>query len=72
MSLLGTLVFALVAFLGLVAAKRPETFARYFLAGSQRERLAGNTDVVSRTGWIIFGCGLLTAVAMLVESAMSR
>ena len=71
-SLPSTLVFASVAVLGLLAAKRPELLVRYFLAERQRERLTGNMHAVSWTGWIIFGGGVFTLVAMLFESTIHR
>ena len=60
-------LFGTLALLGLLAAKRPEVFARYFLAEQQRERLANNMSAVSWTGWIIFGCSAFTVIAMLVS-----
>lgn len=51
------LVFAVIALMALYAALRPEQYARYFLAKWQRERICGQFNVLSWTGWIIFvGC----------------
>jgi hypothetical protein len=60
-------LFGTLALLGLLAAKRPEVFVRYFLAEQQRERLAGQMSAVSWTGWMIFGCSALTVIAMLIS-----
>lgn len=58
------LIFALVGCLGLVAALRPEVYARYFLAESQRRALSGNLRALSFTGWVIF-CGCMAVVIAL-------
>jgi p-aminobenzoyl-glutamate transporter AbgT len=58
------LIFALVGCLGLLAALRPEVYARYFLAESQRRALSGNLRALSFTGWIIF-CGCMAVVIAL-------
>ena len=51
------LIFALVGCIGLLAALRPEAYARYFLAESQRKTLSSNLKALSLTGWVIFvGC----------------
>ena len=63
--ILAELAFVVVAILGLLAALRPRVFAQYFLAGWQRERLAGNVSALSWTGWIIFGCSAFTLIALL-------
>jgi hypothetical protein len=52
--LAGLLIFALVGCMGLFAALRPETYARYFLAEYQRRALSGKFRALSFTGWIIF------------------
>jgi hypothetical protein len=65
-------IFGTVAVLGLFAAKRPDAFARYFLVKQQRERLSGKMNSLASTGWIIFGCGLLTSVAIFFEAVLGR
>ncbi len=58
------LVIAVIALMALYAALRPEQYARYFLAKWQRERLSGEFNVLSWTGWAIFaGC---IAIALFV------
>jgi hypothetical protein len=66
------MVFGIVGFLGLLAAKRPHVFVRYVLADWQRERLEGNMAAVSWTGWIIFGCAAFTLAVMLIAGAAGR
>jgi len=61
--LAGLLIFALVGCLGLLAALRPETYARYFLAEYQRRALSGKFRALSFTGWIIFS---LCTIAIIV------
>jgi len=58
--LVALLIFALVGCLGLFAALRPEAYARYLLAESQRKALSGNLRALSLTGWLIFcGCTIV-------------
>jgi hypothetical protein len=64
------MIFGFVAFMGLLAAKRPELFARYFLAEWQRRNLAGNMAALSWTGWVLFGCGAFSAVMILIASVL--
>lgn len=66
------LVFGIVAALGLLAAKRPHVFARYFLAEWQRQRLSDNMSGLVWTGWIIFGFGVLAVCAMVISNALQR
>ena len=62
------LIFALVACMGLFAALRPEAYARYFLAESQRRALSSNLKALSLTGWAIFvGC-MVVAIAIPFQS----
>ena len=58
------LIFALVGCLGLLAALWPETYARFFLAESQRQALCGDLKGLSFTGWVIF-CGCMAVVIAL-------
>lgn len=62
------LIFGIVAALGLLAAKRPQIFARYFLAEWQRQRIRDNMNGLVWTGWMIFGFGTLTVCAMVVSA----
>ena len=62
------LIFGIVAALGLLAAKRPQIFARYFLAEWQRQRIRDNMNGLVWTGWMIFGFGTLTVSAMVVSA----
>ncbi len=71
MTILVAIGFASVGLLGLLAAKRPETFGRYFLAEWQRERLAGNVKAASWTGWVIFGFCIFSAAMILLEAAFN-
>jgi hypothetical protein len=51
------LVFGSIVCVGLLAALRPQVFARYFLTESQQRALSGNLSVISMTGWAMFsGC----------------
>jgi hypothetical protein len=62
------LVFALVGCIGLFAALRPEEYARYFLAESQRRALSSNLKALSLIGWVIFvGC-MVVIVAIPFQS----
>jgi hypothetical protein len=67
--LAGLLIIGLVGCMGLFAALRPETYARYFLAEYQRRALSGNFRGLSFTGWIIF---LVSAIAIVVLPFGSR
>lgn len=71
-SVVALIGFGLVGLLGLLAAKRPHLFVRYFLAGWQQDRLRGNMAAVSWTGWIIFGFAAFTVAAMLIAGAIER
>jgi hypothetical protein len=62
--LLPLLIFALVGCLGLFAALRPEAYAHYFLAESQRRALSGKLRALSLTGWAIF-CGCTIVVVAI-------
>jgi len=66
------LIFGIVAALGLLAAKRPQIFARYLLAEWQRQRIRDNMNGLVWTGWMIFGFGTLTVCAMVVSDALPR
>jgi hypothetical protein len=57
--LAGLLIVALAGCMGLFAALRPETHARYLLAEYQRRALSGKCNALSLTGWIIFLSPLL-------------
>jgi len=65
-------VFAAVALLGLLAAKRPDKFAQYFLAKCQRKRLAGNMSGLSSTGWVLFAFGAFASILTLAAGAARR
>jgi hypothetical protein len=62
--LAGLVIFALIGCMGLFAALRPETYARYFLAEYQRRALSDNFRAVSLVGWIIF-CTCVIAIIVL-------
>ena len=64
-------LFVLMGCLGLLAALRPEVYARYFLAGFQRRALFGNLKGLSFTGWVIFGICMAAALAFLFHSKWS-
>ncbi len=72
MAIASAIGFAVVAFLGLLAARRPQVFARYLLAGWQRERLVGNMAIVARTGYRVFAFGSLTAALIVLETIVRR
>jgi hypothetical protein len=59
-------VFAAVALLGLLAARRPDVFAQYFLAKWQRDRLTGNMGGLAWTGWVLFVFGVFASILTLV------
>ena len=58
------LIFALIACMGLLAALRPEAYARYFLADYQRRAFSGNFKVLSLVGWLIFSGCLIAGVVI--------
>ena len=62
--LAGLLIFALVGCMGLFAALRPETYARYFLAEYQRRALSGKFRALSFTGWIIFSVCTIAIIVL--------
>ena len=64
--------FGFIGALGLLAAKRPDFYVRYFLADWQRERASGSLAAISWTGWIIFGSALFTVAVMLIAGAIAR
>ena len=69
--ILGVSIFGIVALAGLLAAKRPDIYVKYFLADWQRERIP-NPDVLRSTGWMIFGfCGF-TAVLIVIANTVGR
>lgn len=57
------LLFAVFACVGLVAALRPETYTRYFLAEYQRKALSDHLWFVSAFGWVFFCFSVLFFVA---------
>jgi hypothetical protein len=59
-------IFAAVALCGLLAARRPDIFAQYFLAKWQREQLAGRMSGLSWTGWVLFVFGAFASILTLV------
>ena len=61
------ILFALVGLMGLYAALRPEQYARYFLAQSQRERISGNLKALSLTGWGIFIFCIVVVVGIALQ-----
>jgi hypothetical protein len=62
------LIFALVGCMGLLAALRPEAYARYFLAESQRRALSSNLKALSLLGWVTFvGC-VVVVVGIFFQS----
>lgn len=65
-------IFAAVALGGLLAAKRPDIYAQYFLAKWQRERLAGNLNGLSWTGWVLFAFGAFASIVTLIAGALYR
>jgi hypothetical protein len=62
--LAGLLIFALVGCMGLLAALRPEIYARYFLAEYQRRALSGNFKALSLIGWIILSVCTIAIVVL--------
>jgi len=68
----GALGFGILALVGLLAARRPKIFARYFLAEWQRQRIDGNWDALAWTGWGIFGCSAFTAFMILISDALHK
>jgi hypothetical protein len=69
--LAGLLIFGLVGCMGLFAALRPETYARYFLAEYQRRALSGNFRGLSFTGWIIFSVCTIAIVVLPFGSKLN-
>jgi hypothetical protein len=67
----GLLIFALVGCMGLLAALRPETYARYFLAEYQRRALSGNFKGLSFTGWIIFSVCFIAIIVLPFGSRLN-
>jgi hypothetical protein len=61
----------MVGCLGLLAALRPETYARYFLAEYQRRALSRNLSALRFTGWVIFGGCLAFFIALPFQSKWS-
>jgi type VI protein secretion system component VasF len=61
------LILALVGSMGLLAALRPETYARYFLTKWQRSGASRNPRALSRTGWAIFGVCVFVIVALPLQ-----
>jgi len=66
------LIFGIVAALGLLAAKRPKIFVRYFLAEGQRQHVRDNMNGLEWTGWLICRFGTVTVCAMVVSDALRR
>jgi hypothetical protein len=66
------LVFGIVVMLGLLAAKRPQVFVRYFLPPWQRVRVVGKMSEVSWTGWGIFGLSALGLIVMFIADILAR
>ena len=62
------LILALVGFMGIFAALRPEAYTRYFLAESQRRALSDNLKAVSLVGWVIFGSCMVVIIAIPFQS----
>jgi hypothetical protein len=60
----GLLIFAVVGCMGLFAALRPVSYARYFLAEYQRRALSGNLRALSITGWVIFSACSIAIIAL--------
>jgi hypothetical protein len=71
MTLLVALFFVFVGALGLLFAKRPDLFARYFLAEWQRKQIRQDGSL-AWVGWALFGSGLLVAVCVLLEQIFSN
>ena len=67
----GLLIFALVGCMGLFAALRPETYARYFLAEYQRRALSGKFRALSFTGWIIFSVCTIAIIVLPFGSKLN-
>lgn len=65
------LIVAVVGCMGLLAALRPETYARYFLAEYQRRALSGNFKAVSLTGWIIFSVCTIAIIVLPFGSKLT-
>jgi len=70
--LAGLLIFALIGCMGLFAALRPETYARYFLAEYQRRALSGNFKALSLTGWIIFSVCTISIISSSLREQAQR
>jgi len=69
--LAGLLIFALVGCMGLFAALRPETYARYFLAEYQRRALSGKSKALSLTGWIIVSVCTIAIIVLPFGSKLN-
>jgi hypothetical protein len=69
--LAGLLIIALVGCMGLLAALRPETYARYFLAEYQRRAISGNFKALSWTGWIIFSVCTIAIIVLHFGSKLN-
>jgi len=65
-------IFALVAMCGLLAALRPEVFARYFFTGWKRQQIEANLCGLSSVGWLIFIFSGFTFIVALIADVMSR
>ena len=61
------LLLAVLACVGLVAALRPETFTRYFLAEYQRKALSDHLRFVSAFGWVSFSFSVLFFVTFIFQ-----
>ncbi|MGA9475339.1 MAG: hypothetical protein WBV36_22935 [Terriglobales bacterium] len=65
------LIIAAVGCMGLLAALRPETYARYFLAEYQRRAFSGNFKALSLTGWILFSACTIAIIVLPFGSKLN-